>query len=311
MQLIKPSVEHWPATDDWQEMVARAARLCYASEGGQKSAEDFCEMLRKRNHLSMFRHGSRYFVIPNIERTENNVEGAVTTDKKGNEKAFQLWIITALTNSPYVGIVYHKDKKASCRNYFVSTNIQFLTYNPIIEKQLHPYEVSLQEFVAKAKELKFPMALSLIRYTVCVTTQISTSRELNRTSPNSIAEQSTRYVNFGKKGGITICLPHWYSCAHWSKRLLARAMWKVSEWAYLLGLRLGLPAQDARGFLVLDAGTRVAYTYNVFEWRNIMRLRLTGETGKPHPNAKIAAQLIHDAILPAMRVYGGENSKLI
>ena len=56
MYLIKPSVELWPAPEQWQEQVARAARLCYASEGGQKSAEDFCEMLKKRNHLSMFRH---------------------------------------------------------------------------------------------------------------------------------------------------------------------------------------------------------------------------------------------------------------
>jgi hypothetical protein len=42
-----------------------------------------------------------------------------------------------------------------------------------------------------------------------------------------------------------------------------------------------------------------------------MRLRLTGETGKPHPNAQIAAQQIHDAILPQMRVYGGESATLV
>jgi thymidylate synthase ThyX len=34
----------------------------------------------------------------------------------------------------------------------------------------------------------------MMRYTFCVDTQISTSRELNRVSPNSIAEKSTRYV---------------------------------------------------------------------------------------------------------------------
>ena len=204
-----------------------------------------------------------------------------------------------------------KDKKKKERTFFVSTNRHFLMDAKAIAKELKPYEVTLQDFVAKAKELNFPTAFALIRYTVCVTTQISTSRELNRTSPNNIAEQSTRYVNFGKRGGITICLPHWYECAHWSKKLLARVGWKMSEWCYMLGLRLGLPAQDARGFLCLDAATRVAYTYNVFEWRNIMRLRLTGETGKPHPNAHIAAQQIHDVILPQMRVYGGESSTLL
>lgn len=32
----------------------------------------------------------------------------------------------------------------------------------------------------------------MMRYTFCVDTQISTSRELNRVSPNNIAEKSTR-----------------------------------------------------------------------------------------------------------------------
>ena len=258
----------------------------------------------------MFRHGSRYFIIPDVVPSELTN----ATPSKGGKKASSqppLWLFTVLTNTPYVGIRYHKDKKAKTRCYYISTNIQYLMDSPSIEEMLRPYEVTLQQFIGHATSDNFPAAMNLVRYTVCVTTQISTSRELNRTSPNNIAEQSTRYVNFGKKGGITICLPHWFQCAHWSKRLLARVMWKCSEWAYKLALLLGLPAQDARGFLVLDAGTRVAYTYNVFEWRNIMRLRLTGETGKPHPNAHIAAQLIHDAILPAMRIYAGEAATLV
>lgn len=45
----------------------------------------------------------------------------------------------------------------------------------------------------------------MMRYTFCVDTQISTSRELNRVSPNSIAEKSTRYVY--EDGSI--CKPHW------------------------------------------------------------------------------------------------------
>lgn len=308
MQIINPSVELWPTPELWQEQVARAARLCYASEGGQKSAEDFCEMLRKRKHFSMFRHGSRYFIVPAVYFSGDGTAAPMPDDSLAGK--FPLWLFTALNNSPYAGIVYHKNKKEKTRSYFISTNIQYLMENKRVEHELVPYEVTLQQFVAKANELDFPSALNLVRYTVCVTTQISTSRELNRVSPNAIAEQSTRYVNFGKRGGITICRPHWYECAHWMKKLVARVSWKCSEWAYKLALRFGLPAQDARGFLVLDTATRVCYTYNVFEWRNIMRLRLTGETGKPHPNAHIAAQLIHDAILPAMRIYGGDKTVL-
>ena len=110
MYLIKPSVELWPAPEDWHEQVARAARLCYASEGGKKTAEEFCEMLKKRNHLSMFRHGSRYFIIPDVVPSELTN----ATPSKGGKKASSqppLWLFTVLTNTPYVGIRYHKDKR--------------------------------------------------------------------------------------------------------------------------------------------------------------------------------------------------------
>nr|UVX92042.1 MAG: Thymidylate synthase complementing protein [Bacteriophage sp.] len=53
---------------------------------------------------------------------------------------------------------------------------------------LSKYIVPIEDF--RNTEIGFHM----MRYTFCVDTQISTSRELNRVSPNSIAEKSTRYV---------------------------------------------------------------------------------------------------------------------
>jgi len=293
MKLIQPSASLWQPSDDWKEHVTRCARVCYASESGSLSPEAFCNSLAKKGHLSMFRHATHYFVF--------EVENVNPT--------FPQWICVALANSPYTVCVFKKIKHVG-RIYFVSANHQFVIENSKIMHHLAKYEVTLSQFVAKADEQSYPTALNAIRYTVCVTTQISTTRELNRTSPNNIAEQSTRYVNFGKRGGITICTPHWFACAHWSKKLLARFGWKMAEICYNVALHLGLPAQDARGFLPLDTASRVVYTYSVYEWRRIMALRLVGSTGKPHPNAKIAAQYIHDAILPAMRIFGGDKAHL-
>lgn len=73
---------------------------------------------------------------------------------------------------------------------------------------LSPYGVSEGEFIEKAQKYECEEAFSIIRMTLVVTTQISTSRELNRTSPNSIAEQSTRYCNLEKNGGVQIARPH-------------------------------------------------------------------------------------------------------
>ena len=54
---------------------------------------------------------------------------------------------------------------------------------------------------------------SIMRYSLWFRTGISTSRELNRVSPNNISEQSTRYCNYTKDkftGEGAICTPWWF-----------------------------------------------------------------------------------------------------
>ena len=150
-----------------------------------------------------------------------------------------------------------------------------------------------------------------MRYTFKVTTQISTSRELNRVSPNNIAEQSTRYVY---ENG-TICCPHWMNDYSISKTINGKYLcYKNGEedkgvvLDYIQGCdeqfnrykRLvdnGMQRQDARGVLPLDTATICAYTYSVSQWRDIIDLRYHGKTGAPHPNAKIIAGMIREELI--------------
>lgn len=65
-----------------------------------------------------------------------------------------------------------------------------------------------------------------------VTTQISTSRELNRVSPNNIAERSTRYCNYSKdkfNNQISICKPYYYDNLEIADT--------VKEWRHIIDLR--------------------------------------------------------------------------
>jgi thymidylate synthase (FAD) len=147
----------------------------------------------------------------------------------------------------------------------------------------------------------------LMRYTFKVVTQISTSRELNRTSPNNISEQSTRYVNLSKKGGA-ICQPHWMTdedVEKWEDDDLDSNS-KLSVYLnscerafedYNNLLELGMLPEDARGVLHIDTATVCVYTYTITEWRHILDLRYYGTTGKPHPNAKIIAGMIRDELI--------------
>lgn len=265
MKLIYPYVNLWKENDHTSH-VARCARVCYASETDSKESNGrLVKSLENRGHTSMFRHESRYFIIRK-------------KDCPIYREIYQY--LREYKRCPYI--------QFECNNgvIYISTNGNFYKEEHALQALIYTYEVDSMEF--EATEYGF----NLMRYTFCVVTQISTSRELNRVSPNNIAEQSTRYVDFGKKGGITICLPHWWDDSSWFKKLIYKSYWKSCEIIYNLALRFGMKPQDAREFLPLCTATKCVYTYSVDEWQHILDLRYRGVTGKPHPNAKIVASEI-------------------
>ena len=229
----------------------------------------------------MYRHGTCYFFLP-------------------NEKGFPNYIWAYLNASPYI------DYATKNHKVWISTNMQFLLEHDNMMDALNPYNVSEDEFIEKAQKYECEEAFTLIRMTMVVTTQISTSRELNRTSPNSIAEQSTRYCNLEKKGGVQIARPHWHvECSRW-QRMVYGLVCRVCEWGYNRLLKSGLKPQDARGILPLDTYTVVAYTYTLSDWSHILDLRYHGTTGTPHPNAKIIGEKIRNIIIERMSKYCAE-----
>ena len=275
MKMIIPGVEWWPQKTAAQQ-IARVGRICYKSKGKQpdeKLSEEQKEEFREEQavkmvnrfwesgHRSMLRHGTLYFFV-----------------KNDNKLPRSLWSL--LVASPYINYAVQEKK------VWISTNMQFLAEHPDILNLLESYQVKEDEFIEKALKYECKKALNLLRMTLVVTTQISTSRELNRTSPNCISEQSTRYVNLEKKGGVQIARPHWlHEGTRWQK-FLYLAGCKIADWLYRRLLKSGMKPQDARGILPLDTYTVVAYTYTITEWQHILDLRFRETTGKAHPNAR-------------------------
>lgn len=275
MKLVIPGVEWWPQKTGTQQ-VARVGRICYKSKAKQPDenlSEEQKEKFREEQaiklanrfwesgHKSMYRHGTLYFFV-----------------KNDNKLPRSLWSL--LVASPYINYSV-KEKKV-----WISSNMQFFAEHSEILEILTPYNVKEDEFIEKALKYECKKALYLLRMTMVVTTQISTSRELNRTSPNCISEQSTRYVNLEKKGGVQIARPHWlHEGTKWQKFLYLTGC-KIVDWLYRRLLKSGMKPQDARGILPLDTYTVVAYTYTITEWQHILDLRFRETTGKAHPNAK-------------------------
>ena len=284
LTLIKPSVEIWNQNDDMVAHVARCARVCYASDKGKDQI--LVNNLINNNHLSMFRHYTKYYIIP-IKDIDDDLKT----------------IINIFNNSEYCEVDNNSDF------VFVVLNYQYVLEHKYLVDEINKYKVSELEFCS------FSTGKEMRRITIKCVTQISTSRELNRVSPNNIAEQSTRYVNFNKKGG-SICCPHWLidEMDNDSMNFTEQDLQQVEQFEnecrrdYLIHCyksfelynsivdNLILTPQDARGVLPLDTSTICVYTYSIREWKHIIDLRYYGTTGKPQPNAKLIAGMIKDEI---------------
>lgn len=281
MKIIEPKVELWQQGDDSKAHVARCARVCYGRETGNDEAT--IKRLINDEHWSMFRHGTYYMIANDSDKTLET-------------------IIINYANT--IGFSYHCEKHV----YYITVNGNWVLDHKTPFGYISKYIVPIEDF--RNTEIGFHM----MRYTFCVDTQISTSRELNRVSPNSIAEKSTRYVY--EDGSI--CRPHWLNgycifkdiASHYivykdeepdtdinHKVLTYIQSCDDSFTNYKYLVESGLHRQDARGVLPLDTATRCIYTYSIREWRHIIDLRYYGTTGTPHPNAKIIAGMIRDNLM--------------
>lgn len=269
MNIVDPSVEIWKKESSNQH-IARCARVCYASDKTTNN-DNMVARLIERGHLSMLRHNSYYYIIP--------------VQKFGAFKNF------GVGQCPYIRYV----KKRKAEFFYVSTNGQFIHENPKIAEFLSEYYVDESEF------FKHEDALSLFRVTVFLSTQIAIASELNRVGPQSISQQSTRYVDLYKKG-IPLSKAHWMGRFSGWKKIIENLLLRACTFPYTIARKvLKLPPEDARYFLPLGTETKVAYTYTVQEWEHILDLRLRGTTGKPHPDAKAIAEIIEkelDKYLP-------------
>lgn len=275
MKIIEPKVELWQQGNNAKNHVARCARVCYGRETGNDEAT--IKRLINDKHWSMFRHGTYYMIANDSDKTLET-------------------IIINYANT--IGFSYDYKKHV----YYITVNGNWVLDHKAQFGYISKYIVPIEDFCNT--EIGFHM----MRYTFCVDTQISTSRELNRVSPNNIAEKSTRYVY--EDGSI--CKPHWMTdeevdylnnepifeewCNSHKKASIYRDSCNNSFNKYKLLVDIGMHRQDARGVLPFDTATRCVYTYSVDEWFEIIKKRVYNTTGKSHPNATIICKLIEQEL---------------
>ena len=275
MKIIEPKVELWKQGNNAKAHIARCARVCYGRTSGNDEAT--IKRLINDEHWSMFRHETYYIIANDSDKTLETI---------------------VINYANTIGFSYHYEKHV----YYITVNGNWVLDHKTQFGYLSKYIVPIEDFCNT--EIGFHM----MRYTFCVDTQISTSRELNRVSPNNIAEKSTRYVY--EDGNI--CRPHWMTdeevdylnnepifeewCNSHKKASIYRNSCNDSFNKYKLLVDIGMHRQDARGVLPLDTATRCVYTYSVDEWFEIIKKRVYNTTGKSHPNATIICKLIEQEL---------------
>ena len=266
MELIEPQVELLSELGITPEShIARCARVCYGreyKEPNQEADKKMVEGLIKRGHLSMLRHASMYL---------------------GHIEDIPQLLAMRIANSSYWNF----------NEEYASTNLQEFMQSGFGKETVTV--IDNKQFLEDCA--KHPRLFELYRLTFCITTQISTSRELNRVSPNAIAERSTRYCS--SMGGLAICRPWWIKSPIDDIAVNALSYYNLAceaEKTYMTLLLKGMKPEDARGVLPLDTATKVIYTYSVKEWQHILDLRYYGTTGKPHPNCHVVMQMVKDQI---------------
>lgn len=280
MQLIEPTVEQFLELNvSPNEQIARCARVCYGKEGNLENADNLVEGLIKNEHLSMLRHNTKYLHFKNIPWDSED------------------WIDGLTCNPINPSCIIPNPTDPNFFDCYIAVNGQVWLDEEIENTFLSPFAdysvdvLSPKLFINECRE--HGVLFNIFRLTYCLTTQISTSRELNRKSPNNIAERSTRYCS--SKDGLLICKPWWWD-EHDDWRGPFIRSWQSSEEEYQNLINQGVKPEDARGVLPLDTLTKVIYTYSIQEWKQILDLRYYGKTGKPHPNAKLIMGKVREDI---------------
>lgn len=258
MIILEPSVSLYECGDDLEAHIARCASVCYDSS--PKDNKRLCEHLWRSGHRSMFRHTTRYYLIP----------------PKYAHVASRL--------SQFTHVVFERvDMRTIPGHVFGDPGV--IAY---VASNGQAYEEVDKEYLREEWRIPAEKAPeSIRRYTIECVTSIDISRELNRVSPNAIAESSTRFIAYGtKKRPDLPILKTVFAEEHpdWWEDSMRK--FKVDEEYYFSLLKKGVPTDYARKHLPLGTATKVVYTYTRREWDEIFRKRVDGETGKPHPDAQ-------------------------
>lgn len=144
---------------------------------------------------------------------------------------------------------------------------------------------SAAKFVSHVVKRKHLSVIEHVSLTARIITDRGVTHEAVRHRLASFTQESTRYVNYGNRGGEITVIAIDFSTI--PEEATARAVWESAiesaEAAYMSLLDLGCSPQIARDVLPTCTKAEIIVTANLREWRHILDLRTAPDA---HPKIR-------------------------
>ena len=247
-----------------KKQIELAGRVCYKSEDKitENSYKKFFEMLKNKNHLSVFEHGTIYLKI---------VVGSPMYDDHYLKKAD---IVQIFKKNPYSKVVERRQELAyegvsldDIPAYYITTNYR------VIEEMFTGGGIFKTKPSDVFEYLSLPTEYHKKRISVKFTCSRAIAQELTRHRVFSFSMESQRYCNYskGKFGNeITFIQPE-YSV---NNPRFEKAL-QDSEESYFYLLSTGQTPQEAREVLPNATKTELFMTGYVDDWNEFFKLRIS------------------------------------
>lgn len=240
-QSIKIITQH-----DIMQHVERCGRVCYKSEHKitDGSALRFVRNIANLGHGSVMEHGSLYFKVNNT--LNNDVE-----------KQF-----LKIGKSKYSKMVYRDGYK------YIYTNLRV-----VYEESPEIYKIVSEDLDLPNGVLYFEPEMSdpNRRVTVNIITDRRIETEIVRHRVASFSIESTRYVNYTKKGMIFIDMRKWLT--NWRQKFWWKCSTIMTNFFYNRMIGSGCKPQIARSVLSSCNKAEIMMTAYVSDWEHFFELR--------------------------------------
>lgn len=287
VKFVKPSATLIVEENPVRKLEA-IARTCYKSESNitEDSGKRLVRSLYVNRHMAMFEHVTFTFQVP-AEVGETLFQDWEAVKYMHITEGIYSWIVTVNLRAILEQPICDEFLIAVCRAY-----PQFFEIFEVQDsgKQLNVELVTEQKNGFVVDDIFVDSRYKYHKYfTIRFITDRGVSHELVR-HRNSFAQESTRYVNYDKRG-MEFVLPCEFK--EWPVEVKLRYLSSIRNCAedYKALIRAGIKPQMARSVLPNSLKTEIVMTCNIARWLHFFDLRLKGTTGSPHPDMKVIANM--------------------